>query len=41
MLLLPFCLPWVTIMVYSLGKERLEDGAGWFAAMDGDAEHVQ
>ena len=37
---LTFCLPWVTIMVYSLGKERLEAGAGWFAAMDGDVEHV-
>lgn len=41
LLLLPSCLLWITILLYSLGKERLEAGAGWFAAMDGDVEHVQ
>lgn len=27
--------------MYFLGKERLEAGTRWFAAMDGDVEHVQ
>lgn len=41
LLLLPSCWLWVPILVHSLGKERLEAGAGCFAAMDGDVEHVQ
>lgn len=41
LLLLPSCLLWVPILVYSLGKEKLEAGTRWFAAMDGDGDPVQ
>lgn len=38
---LPSCLLWVPILGYASGKERLEPGTRWFAAMDGEVEHVQ
>lgn len=41
MSLLPFCLPWITIVVYFLGKERLYVRVGGAVAMDGGVERVQ
>lgn len=41
MLLLRYRLLWATLMVLSLGRERLEDGAGQCAAVDADVQCVQ